>query len=116
MQKHSTMRNSIDGGAGRDNNSVERLESLGLDNENLQRPSKQVNITNQINKTYIVQGGSNNKQRGGAGQDDGEGETGPSAMDLQAQILLELQQANNLAKKTKTNVKKIAKTAKPIHD
>lgn len=35
-------------------------------------------------------------------------------MDLQAQILLELQQANNLAKKTKTNVKKIAKSAKPM--
>ena len=32
MHKRSTMRNSIDEGAGRDNNSVERLESLGLDN------------------------------------------------------------------------------------
>lgn len=32
--------------------------------------------------------------------------------DLQAQILHELQQANNLAKNTHKNVKKIAKTAK----
>ena len=64
-----------------------------------------------------MQRGGNNGRGGGVNQDDDEeGETGPSAMDLQAQILLELQQANNLAKKTKTNVKKIAKTAKPIHD
>ena len=61
MHKHSTMRNSIDEGAG------DRLESIGLDNQDLQqRPSKQVNITNQINKTYIVQRGGNG-QRGQSG-------------------------------------------------
>ena len=38
---------------------------------------------------------------------------GPSAIDLQAQILLELKQANNLAQNTRKNVKKMAKNAKP---
>ena len=41
-------------------------------------------------------------------QDDG-----PTADDLNAQILRELQQANSLAKNTHKNVKKIAKNSRP---
>lgn len=87
------------------------------------RQHKQINITNQIHKTYTVQGNAaSSAQPGGRGDagdgrdarlDSSEQDAGPSAMDLQAQILLELQQANSLAKKTKSNVKKIAKSAKP---
>ena len=72
--------------------------------ENMDQNQHQtINITNQIHKHY-VNGAHNQKER----EDDG-----PTAADLNAQILMELQQANSLAKNTHKNVKKIAASAKP---
>ena len=68
-----------------------------------QNQHQTINITNQIHKHYL-NGAHNQKER----EDDG-----PTAADLNAQILMELQQANSLAKNTHKNVKKIAASAKP---
>ena len=66
-------------------------------------------VTNQINQQITIQRG----RKGGRSRESRETDDGPSAADLQAQILMELQQANNLAKNTHQNVKKIAAKPKP---
>ena len=91
MRNSTKRNNSIEGDPSKvaRDSSLERLDkdAMSLENQDLHRPNKQVNITNQINKTYILQGHNGaGYQNGvdGQGDGDGDGDNGPSAMDLQA--------------------------------
>ena len=97
---YATMRNSEEGLPNIDGKSLDRLEQDALS-------LNQTNQHNVINITNQVQTAKGNNY--GARHED----TAISAADLQAQILRELQEANNLAKNTHKNVKKIAKSQKP---